>query len=44
VPFEIITQHTKKHVRPHPALQPVIYRPDIQIDGLDAAECTFDIP
>jgi hypothetical protein len=25
-------------VRPHPALQPVIHRPDIQIDGLDATE------
>jgi hypothetical protein len=26
---------------PHPALQPVIHRPDIQIDGLDAAKRTL---
>jgi hypothetical protein len=31
-------------MRPHPALQPVIHRPDVQIDGLDAAECALDTP
>jgi hypothetical protein len=31
-------------MRPHTALQPVINRPDIQIDGLDATERTLDIP
>ena len=28
-------------MRPHPILQPVVDRPDIQIDGLDAAERTL---
>jgi hypothetical protein len=44
VPLEIIGQHAQEHVRPHPALQPVIDRPDIQIDSFDATERTLDLP
>jgi hypothetical protein len=38
VPFEIVRQHTQKHMGAHPVGQPMVDRPDLQIDGLDAAE------
>jgi hypothetical protein len=41
VPFQVVGQHAKKNMRPHPILQSVVDRPDIQIDGLDAAERTL---
>jgi hypothetical protein len=31
-------------MRPDPIGQPVIHRPDVQIDRLDAAERALDIP
>jgi hypothetical protein len=44
VPFEVIGQHAKKHMRAHPIGQPVIHRPDMQIDGLDATERPLNVP
>ena len=38
MPFEIVSQHAKEHVRAHSIRQPVIDRPDLQIDGFEAAK------
>jgi hypothetical protein len=38
MPLQVIGEHAKKHVGPHAIDQPVIGRPDLEIDGLDAAE------
>ena len=38
VPFEIVGQHAEEDMRAHAIGQPVIDRPDLEIDGLDAAE------
>ena len=38
VPFEVVGQHAHKHVGTHAIGQPVIDRPDLEVDGLDAAE------
>jgi hypothetical protein len=38
MPFQVIGEHAKKHMGTHAIGQPVIDRPDLEIDGLDAAE------
>src|SRR5271165_5606518 len=38
VPFQVVCEHAQKHVGAHTLGQPVIDRPDLEIDGLDAAE------
>jgi hypothetical protein len=34
----------QRDMRAHPIRQPMMDRPDLQIDGFDAAERPFDIP
>src|SRR5437660_9255168 len=41
VPFQVIGQHAEKDMRTHPIGQPVMHRPDLEIDRLDAAEGTL---
>src|SRR5882672_1292453 len=38
MPFQVVGEHADKHVGAHAIGQPVIDRPDLEIDGLDAAE------
>jgi hypothetical protein len=37
VAFQVVGEHADKHVGPHAISQPVIDRPDLEIDRLDAA-------
>ena len=42
VPFQILGEHAQKHVGADAICQPVINRPDLQVDGLEAAEGALD--
>jgi hypothetical protein len=42
VPFDMAGEHAQKDMRAHPRGEPVVDRPDVQIDGLQAAEGALD--
>ncbi len=43
VPFDIISQHAQKHVRPHPVCEVVIDGTDLQVHALHTPERALDI-
>jgi hypothetical protein len=44
VPFEIVGEHAQQHVGADAAAATMMDRPDLDIDGLKAAERSLDIP
>src|SRR5678816_1994033 len=43
VPFQVVGEHAEKDMRAHAIGEPVIDRPHVQINGLDAAEGALDL-
>jgi hypothetical protein len=43
VEFHIVGEHAQEHMRPHPRHQPVIDRPDLQVDRLQRAKSALDL-
>ena len=43
MPFDMAGEQAQKDVGAHPRGEPVVDRPDVQIDGLQAAEGALDV-
>jgi GapR-like, DNA-binding domain len=43
VPFDVAGEHAQKDMSAHPRGEPVVDRPEVQIDGLQAAKGALDM-